>query len=501
MSARESLSRLRSEGTRIVTARSGSMVGTPGALPGRGPVATAALAGLVALAPLTAGAAPATLAAAPADGAVATQTTPIPAESPAAELERATSGPVTVPWYVAAQQGVALPTAMVPAAGQPGVAAAVTASGAIPPVVKAAYVKASSSLASSQPGCHLPWWLLAGIGNVESGHAGGGAVDAAGRTLTPIRGPRLDGTTPGTAVVPDTDSGTVDGDAAFDRAVGPMQFLPSTWRTFAADGNGDGQADPDNVYDAAQAAGAYLCSGGGDLSQDGAMRTAVLRYNASDAYVANVLAAGLAYRDGRPVPAPVRIPVSPGGAPIPPDSTMPPVVPAAPDTVPPVGGVLPPSDLPAPAPSPAPAPAPAPTRRSPAPTPRHTAPRPTARPTRPAPTRPPAPRPTRPVPPPATTTTPPPTPTSPHPTPTSPTCPPLTPSPTPSTPTPSTTTSGTPGAPTPTTVPPGCPTPSPTTSSTTTGAHRDGGADGTTSSPAATPDGAPASTPAPSSTP
>ena len=100
----------------------------------------------------------------------------------------------------------------------------------------------------------------------------------AGTTNGRILGPRLDGTA-NTAVVRDTDGGSMDSDTAFDRAVGPMQFIPSTWKTFAKDGNRDGVANPHNIYAAALAAGSYLCAGGGDLSQPAAQRAALLRYN------------------------------------------------------------------------------------------------------------------------------------------------------------------------------------------------------------------------------
>lgn len=213
------------------------------------------------------------------------------------------TGYAALPWMSLAQQRAGMPTSFGAMA-----APAPAGGGGIPAPVRAAYVQAESSLASSQPGCRLPWWLLAGVGYVESGHAAGGNVDAAGRTVGAIYGPVLNGTTPGTAVVLDSDRGTIDGDTTYDRAVGPMQFLPSTWRSFGTDANGDGQADPHNVADAALSAGVYLCSGGGDLQDPAAMRTAILRYNPSQEYVVNVLAVGQAYRDGRTPPAPWRPP-------------------------------------------------------------------------------------------------------------------------------------------------------------------------------------------------
>ncbi|WP_280496678.1 lytic transglycosylase domain-containing protein, partial [Nocardia farcinica] len=147
----------------------------------------------------------------------------------------------------------------------------------VPEIVLAAYRNAELALASSMPGCGLSWHLLAGIGRIESAHASGGRTDAAGTTVSPIFGPALDGTLPGNEIIEAADGGYV-------RAVGPMQFLPSTWSLYSADGNGDGVADPHNVFDASLAAGKYLCSGGLNLRDPQQELRAVLRYNNSMAY-------------------------------------------------------------------------------------------------------------------------------------------------------------------------------------------------------------------------
>ncbi|MGW0886364.1 lytic transglycosylase domain-containing protein [Streptomyces sp. NPDC002671] len=160
--------------------------------------------------------------------------------------------------------------------------------GALPASVFAAYRRAEEELARSEPGCRLRWQLLAAIGQVESGQAWGGRVTPDGTTVTPILGPRLTGGA--FAVVPDTDGGAYDGDTVYDRAVGPMQFIPSTWAHWGADGNGDGRSDPNNVYDAALAAGRYLCAGGRDLSHPADLDRAILGYNHSDAYLRTVKA-------------------------------------------------------------------------------------------------------------------------------------------------------------------------------------------------------------------
>ncbi|MGC4948307.1 lytic murein transglycosylase [Streptomyces sp. DT224] len=161
-----------------------------------------------------------------------------------------------------------------------------SAESGIPTSVLAAYKKAQDTVAGTDAACRLPWQLLAAIGKVESGQARGGRVDAQGTTLTPILGPALDGN--GFALIKDTDNGAYDGDRTHDRAVGPMQFIPSTWATWGQDGNGDGRKDPNNVYDAALAAGRYLCAGDRDLSTATDLDRAVLSYNHSDVYLRTV---------------------------------------------------------------------------------------------------------------------------------------------------------------------------------------------------------------------
>jgi membrane-bound lytic murein transglycosylase B len=161
----------------------------------------------------------------------------------------------------------------------------------IPGVVLDAYLKAQQVLGTQEPNCRLPWWLLAGIGKIESGQAENGEVDQQGNTLRPILGPELNGQH-GYAALPAILGGRWTGDTVWQRAVGPMQFLPSTWLEWGGGGN------PNNVYDAAVAAGKYLCNGGRDLSNPVQQAAAVFSYNHSDSYVKIVLIWANAYRNG-----------------------------------------------------------------------------------------------------------------------------------------------------------------------------------------------------------
>ena len=178
------------------------------------------------------------------------------------------------------------------------------------------YRTAAALIGSADPSCHLDWALVGAIGRVESDHGrfAGNQLDAAGTAQPGIIGIPLDGSN-ATARITDTDHGRLDHDTVFDRAVGPMQFIPGTWAVAGVDANGDGVKDPQNIADAATATSAYLCSGGGDLGRPADLRSAILRYNPSDSYVSLVIAIADAYRHGvRALPASVVSPVQPSTA-------------------------------------------------------------------------------------------------------------------------------------------------------------------------------------------
>jgi membrane-bound lytic murein transglycosylase B len=200
----------------------------------------------------------------------------------------------------------------VPVTGQPDAPAGQSTSGAdsldawarrvaektdIPQRAVRAYAMADLAMRSQSPSCRISWATLAGIGRVESHHGtiGGARLGDDGRPSKPIIGVALDGG-PGVQAIKDTDGGTLDGDPTWDRAVGPMQFIPSTWVRYAMRANGDGNPpDPQNIDDSALTAARYLCSGEGDLATGEGWWAALMTYNNSVEYGRNVFSGADAY--------------------------------------------------------------------------------------------------------------------------------------------------------------------------------------------------------------
>lgn len=162
----------------------------------------------------------------------------------------------------------------------------------IPPTVLQAYVSATGQADELHPGCVVRPAILAGIGWKETRHGtyGGSTVDAAGNVAPPIIGIPLNGQN-NTARISDTDNGRLDGDTTWDRAVGPMQFIPSSWAIYGQDGNNDGVQDPQNIFDAALAAIDHLCNRSPvDMNASPeALRAALFGYNQSTSYVESVI--------------------------------------------------------------------------------------------------------------------------------------------------------------------------------------------------------------------
>lgn len=157
----------------------------------------------------------------------------------------------------------------------------------IPERALLAYASADLIIDVESPNCGAGWNTLAAIGAIESNHGrfGGSKLSTDGVARPPIIGVQLDGVT--TAKISDTDKGILDRDAVWDRAVGPMQIIPSTWMRWRSDGNGDGLGDPQQIDDAALTAARYLCAQGSMATAEG-WRRAVLSYNNSDVYVNRV---------------------------------------------------------------------------------------------------------------------------------------------------------------------------------------------------------------------
>ena len=148
----------------------------------------------------------------------------------------------------------------------------------IPRRALSAYVAAANR--ASADGCEVGWNTLAGIGWIESHHGTlqGGTIEADGVARPQIIGIPLDGTN-NTMEIRDTDGGSFDGDTVYDRAVGPMQFIPETWRIWGVDVSGDGIADPHNIDDAAATTARYLCRLDGTLASDETWIRAIRSYN------------------------------------------------------------------------------------------------------------------------------------------------------------------------------------------------------------------------------
>lgn len=176
----------------------------------------------------------------------------------------------------------------------------------IDPQAVRAYGNAALIAAEAWPACNLQWNTLAGIGWVETRHGTytGRSFDPARLTSdgTPepkIIGPALDGTG-NFALITDTDGGVLDGDTEFDRAVGPMQFIPESWARFGRDADGDGYPNPQQIDDAALGAANLLCANGRDLSTEDGWRQAIFAYNHSNDYVAKVRDAAANYALNQP---------------------------------------------------------------------------------------------------------------------------------------------------------------------------------------------------------
>jgi membrane-bound lytic murein transglycosylase B len=174
-------------------------------------------------------------------------------------------------------------------------AAANTAGTGIPARALRAYAAAEIAQRKATPRCRLSWVTVAGIGRVESDHGryGESEIDADGVARPGIVGVPLDGSD-GARRIADTDDGRLDGDADHDRAVGPMQFLPSTWARY-------GKGDPQQIDAAARATAAYLCAGRRDVATGRGWWDGVLTYNSSGEYARLVWAAANRYAN-RPSP-------------------------------------------------------------------------------------------------------------------------------------------------------------------------------------------------------
>jgi hypothetical protein len=172
------------------------------------------------------------------------------------------------------------PAAPAPQAVAPRPLAEPAAGLRVPAKAMSAYRKAEQTMATAAPGCGISWNLLAGIGRIETATAGGAA----------------------TAV-----------HSVYARPTAPTKFASATWSRFAADGDGDGKSDPKNPFDATLATAKHLCSGGQNFRNQSQALKALLRYNDSMAFAANVLGWAAAYATGT---SPLNLPPIYGPVPV-----------------------------------------------------------------------------------------------------------------------------------------------------------------------------------------
>lgn len=212
----------------------------------------------------------------------------LPGEGPAP-----TWAPPTDPPAAAAQPGPGIAGLV-----DPDWLAATSAATGIPERALAAYAGAVIVKADEMPECGIAWNTLAAIGATESDHGrhGGSTVGPDGTVTPPIYGPPLDGG-PGVEHIPDSDGGAIDGDATIDRAAGPFQLIPQSWRNWHIDANGDGVEDPQNIDDAALATVNYLCRVSVGIDTEQGWIAAVSGFNSPQSYRDTVARTAVRYAE------------------------------------------------------------------------------------------------------------------------------------------------------------------------------------------------------------
>ena len=143
----------------------------------------------------------------------------------------------------------------------------------VPDLAAKAYLNAAARVKDVEPSCVVPPEVLAAFGRQESNHGQVLEWNPDGHSRGMLRGYAETG--------PDTDGGVLDGDKKYDWAVGAMQFIPTTWKAYAQDGDGDGVADPHDFYDSALTAAWHLCDLAGPFPKASTVAAAWAQYDRS----------------------------------------------------------------------------------------------------------------------------------------------------------------------------------------------------------------------------
>lgn len=139
------------------------------------------------------------------------------------------------------------------------------------------YATAELLLRRTDPGCHLSWVTLAGIGSVVSDH---GRAQRHHLTAAGVESPAL-----GSLPVQDAR-----GHSSPSHGQGPMQLPDAVWQRYGRAAHAPGTPDRQSIDDSAITAARALCAQGRDLATGAGWWPAIRSLRDSDLFVERVLA-------------------------------------------------------------------------------------------------------------------------------------------------------------------------------------------------------------------